>query len=112
MSLINCPDCGTEVSSLALACPKCARPISAPPTTVVSSPQKTQTIEATGKGWKAVQLGGFVVACLGLISCFGAFSSTISEAERTKFAQNGVNFFFAGGVAYLVGKIGGWWYHG
>lgn len=27
MALINCPDCGTEVSDAAAACPKCARPI-------------------------------------------------------------------------------------
>lgn len=27
MALINCPDCGTEVSDAATACPKCARPI-------------------------------------------------------------------------------------
>ena len=26
MPLIKCPDCGTEVSDLAAACPKCARP--------------------------------------------------------------------------------------
>ncbi len=27
MALINCPDCGFEVSDLAVACPKCARPV-------------------------------------------------------------------------------------
>lgn len=27
MSLIQCPDCGTQVSSSAVACPRCARPI-------------------------------------------------------------------------------------
>lgn len=27
MALIKCPDCGTECSDLALACPKCARPL-------------------------------------------------------------------------------------
>jgi hypothetical protein len=27
MALINCPDCGTEVSDAAPACPKCGRPI-------------------------------------------------------------------------------------
>lgn len=28
MALISCPDCGTQVSDAAAACPKCARPIS------------------------------------------------------------------------------------
>jgi uncharacterized membrane protein YvbJ len=27
MALINCPDCGSDVSDQAAACPKCARPI-------------------------------------------------------------------------------------
>lgn len=30
MSLINCPECGTEVSSTAAACPQCGHPIAAP----------------------------------------------------------------------------------
>ncbi|CAN5356112.1 hypothetical protein BH20ACI2_BH20ACI2_09980 [soil metagenome] len=31
MSLINCPECGHEVSTTATACPNCARPLHAPP---------------------------------------------------------------------------------
>jgi len=31
MSLINCPECGKEVSTNAAACPNCARPLHAPP---------------------------------------------------------------------------------
>ena len=27
MALINCPDCGTQISDLAAACPSCARPV-------------------------------------------------------------------------------------
>ncbi len=30
MSLINCPECGHEISTAAVACPGCGRPISAP----------------------------------------------------------------------------------
>ena len=38
MALINCPDCGTEVSDAALACPKCARPIAAAVTHIAPPP--------------------------------------------------------------------------
>ena len=31
MALITCPDCGTEVSSVAASCPKCGRPINVAP---------------------------------------------------------------------------------
>lgn len=32
MALIRCPDCGTDASDAAAACPKCGRPIAAPGT--------------------------------------------------------------------------------
>lgn len=34
MSLMNCPECGHEVSNEAIACPNCGRPLSAPPPTI------------------------------------------------------------------------------
>jgi len=38
MALIKCPDCGSEVSDAAPACPKCGRPIAAPPPAPRSAP--------------------------------------------------------------------------
>lgn len=34
MSLVNCPECGHEVSNEAVACPNCGRPLSAPAPTI------------------------------------------------------------------------------
>lgn len=31
MAMIGCPDCGTNVSDAAIACPNCCRPIAATP---------------------------------------------------------------------------------
>ena len=41
MALINCPECGIEISSMAKSCPKCAHPI--------MDKEKVQTIEQTSK---------------------------------------------------------------
>lgn len=114
MSLIHCPDCNTEVSSLAPACPKCGRPTPGrtSPSADVRIPTKAQTIEATGKGWKAIQLAGGVITFLGVASCCAVFGSDVTDAQREEFASNGVNFFLVGFGIWLVGKVGGWWYHG
>ena len=53
MALINCPDCGTEVSDAAAACPKCSRPISARlPAQAAAAPMMNQATNVV------VQVGG------------------------------------------------------
>ena len=41
MALIKCPDCQSDVSDLAPACPKCGRPIAAKSTPVAMTPEAT-----------------------------------------------------------------------
>ena len=53
MALIKCPECGTEVSSLADKCPKCAYPIKKPsqPTNPDREPKVyVQPTEPKGEG--------------------------------------------------------------
>lgn len=74
MPLIPCPDCGTEVSDRAPACPKCGRPITppiaAPPQVVVTQapPAKKKTTPAA---W----------GCLALI-LLGIFGAILSGGEK------------------------------
>ena len=56
MPLVSCPDCNTQVSDKAPACPKCGHPFAA------------QTVQATGKKWKALQLVGGLVLGVGLLT--------------------------------------------
>ena len=48
MSLIYCPECGSEISNNAIACPSCGRPISAPEPVVekkfVVAPQEVRPV--------------------------------------------------------------------
>ncbi|HLI17453.1 MAG TPA: lysozyme inhibitor LprI family protein [Rhodanobacteraceae bacterium] len=55
MALINCPDCGTEVSDAAAACPKCARPIT-PAATPMESDRPAQKRRGAGAGFTLVVL--------------------------------------------------------
>lgn len=106
MALISCPDCSTEVSDMAAACPKCARPIASQQSTIVnmrepeSSVRNTQTVEATGKGWKAQQ----VIAGFGIvIGFFAMFAKDNSMAGPIL----GVSLLW-----WLFARVGSWWNHG
>ena len=100
MPLITCPDCGKQVSDQAPACPNCGCPIQ---TTV--SPEKTQTIEATAKSWKGMQLIGGLSICLGVVSCVYLISDPTSSGTTTAI------FLILGLILMICGKFGAWWYH-
>lgn len=67
MPLISCPDCSQQVSDAALACPRCARPLSAALPTVH---RKNPTLLGCKVVGALVALGGVVTGCGG-ISAFG-----------------------------------------
>lgn len=119
MALTTCTDCGRQVSDKAAACPHCGCPIgSGQPTSghVASDAPvhrpPVQTIERTGKGWKAVQLLGGVIALLGFAACCAVFSPNATNVEKQQLADSGVWMSFAGFVVWVIGRIGGWWNHG
>lgn len=68
MSLIYCPECGSEISNAAVACPSCGKPISATPVireTVVRTPVKR---ESDFPNWVFIPLG--IIAGLALLLFF------------------------------------------
>ncbi len=69
MALVKCPDCGTQISTEAPACPKCGRPRTAAPAGPVR--KKTST---------------FTWVILGLI-VFGVFSTVVSRCQQDREAQ-------------------------
>ena len=103
MSLIECPDCKKQVSDQAPACPHCGRPIAATP----AQGNNVQTIEATGKVWKGIQLIGALMICYGVISCvYNAYDPTPHEPSFMP------TILFIGGFFVIVfGKFGAWWHH-
>lgn len=111
MPLIRCPDCGSDHSTLAAACPKCGRPNAA---TNIS--RGTRTIEATGKGWKSLQFVGVLVTVVGgswwAVSCQSIEKPT-AEGFAESRAMLAPCLTLAGGVAlYLFARLGAWWDHG
>ena len=68
----------------------------------------TQTIEQTGKRWKAVQLVGGLVMVLGVGMCSLMPRGGDYEAQMTA----GVGLLAIGLVVLIAGRLGAWWYHG
>ena len=81
MSLTRCPDCSTQVSTLASACPKCGRPLSAPPA------------PSSGGGLKII----------GVIACVAAPVVWFLPFDGAGMAAVGA--FLAGMVIFVVGRL-------
>lgn len=94
MALTHCPDCGHDVSNMAPACPHCARPLQPPPAGAV------QTIEQTGKVYKAGKAIGEAGIALGVLVAWAGQAPT-----------GGAVIMVLGLVVLLASAAGAWWDH-
>ena len=107
MALINCPECGTQVSSMAESCPKCAFPIAGGGSSQAHG-GKIQTIEKTSKPYKLQQI-------LAAALVFGSFFALIiSIMEGDTQVGLGLSAFgvLLGTIWYIVVQFMIWWHHG
>ncbi|HZE59640.1 MAG TPA: zinc ribbon domain-containing protein [Burkholderiales bacterium] len=115
MALVNCSECGKQISDRAAACPNCGNPMispAAPPrlTDIASTPAveitraSVITTEQTSKHHKGMQLAGAGVMCLGMGSS--------AAAAGSGNAGIGMVIFFLGAILYCAGRVGAWWHHG
>lgn len=75
MALMNCPECGGQVSDKATACPHCGAPItttSLAPDSKTPPPQVVK-VERTGAAWEGT---GFVLIVLGMFIGIGGAGGT------------------------------------
>jgi hypothetical protein len=79
MALIDCSECGKQVSERAASCPHCGNPIASRaavlppaalslPNQVYTEDSKPVTTQQTGKGPKTIQLIGLVLILAGMVS--------------------------------------------
>jgi hypothetical protein len=67
MPLINCPDCGKEVSTSAVACPNCGRPMGQAASAPAPAPAPAPTPVAPKQSWGCGQIGCAAVAIFALL---------------------------------------------
>ncbi|MBE7525534.1 zinc-ribbon domain-containing protein [Patescibacteria group bacterium] len=102
MTLINCSECGREVSDKATACPNCGNPIGA------QHIKQPTLIEQTSKTWKFTQLLGWILMLFGVFIFFPSFNM---RGLRDPMAGLGILVFSLGILTALVGKFEAWWHH-
>lgn len=73
--------------------------------------RRVQTIEQTSKKWKLIQAIGVAGIILGACLFFGAMIPE-TPGWRMVLAYAGIGVGVLSFPVYLVGRIGGWWYHG
>lgn len=108
MALINCPECGRQVSDKAVSCPGCgyavaAATVSSGDTQGVSTSKKVQTVELTAKRYKLQQLLAALLIAIGVVIVIGS-------PPESKSAVPGL-MIFAGLVWFIVARILIWWHH-
>lgn len=67
----------------------------------------TQTIEATGKIWKAAQAIGVLLVVVGATWFFIAAGLESGGGAAAGAAIGGIGL-----AGYLTGRVGAWWFHG
>lgn len=97
MALIDCPECGRQVSDRAPACPACGYPRQGQAKAPVH--RAVQTIELTGKRWKALQLVSVMVMLLGLALGIAGHATLL------------VVLCVPGLIGLVVARVGMWWGH-
>ena len=81
MSLMNCPECGHEVSNEAVACPNCGRPFGVQPTPVVH-PRVVVTEPATSDFPKWIIIPVVVVGAILVFLAFALMRDNEDETVR------------------------------
>ncbi len=100
MALIDCPECGKRVSEKAASCPNCGCPIAQEK----EQPRRpVQTVEQTGKTYKACQLLGI------LLIVHGGFVGCGASGADPDVAFGGAVVAFLGLMLFLAARIGAWW---
>lgn len=96
MALIQCPECGKEISDQAESCPHCGNPL------------RPVVIESTSKKWKTATVIAWIVFLTGTYLFLRGLGSGGWENPMT---GSGFSLGLIGLIALMIAKFGSWWNH-
>ncbi len=101
-NLIACPDCGKRISARAASCPSCGCPVAGAP---AAAGARVQTVEATGKKWKALQV-------LGTIAFMAGGALSLAAGQDKGALATGLVMLVGGITVTTFARLAAWWHHG
>lgn len=107
MALIDCPECGKQVSDAARACPGCGVSIADAAEARAAGASLTTT-QITSKKLKLQQVASVLLTLVGFISLVTVNSS---PEERVSAAPIPTALFVIGIGWFVVTRIRIWWHH-
>ena len=108
MALINCPECGNQVSDKAQSCPNCGVVIAGEKESKGSGTALT-TVQDTSKKLKLQSLIAALCIIVGVIVAISAASASTNSSGGSTFASI---IIIAGFIWFVITRIRIWWHHG
>lgn len=112
---IECPYCSEEIKATAKKCKHCGDFLGTEFSSSRSADHPSvQTVEATGKKWKLIQLLGGCGIVVGILIIGVVFSDSDVDLMNYPLASLKVAIVIlcVSTAVYTVGRVGAWWYHG
>jgi len=106
MALVVCPDCQTQVSDAALACPRCGRPMASPQSPTVTGAAKSAATLAADAAIRAGLLGFFLGLLLLSVVHAWEHNSTAYWAMRAVWENIGSILGYSVLAAFAFAAIG------
>ncbi|MCD6417094.1 MAG: zinc-ribbon domain-containing protein [Planctomycetes bacterium] len=106
MALIECPECGKQVSDKAESCPHCGNPLRGKADVVGG--RQVRAIEKTAKRFKAHILLSTLALLTGVVWMIGSCSASESES----MSPWAMLLTVVAAIWLLAAKISAWWHHG
>jgi len=103
MALINCHECGKQVSSTAASCPNCGAP---------TASKETTTIQMTSKKLKLQYVMARTLTVIGIIWSVLALIIVSPDTETSFLVFIPLIITLLSGICAIVVKIKIWWHHG
>lgn len=107
MALVNCSECGREISDQAPSCPNCGFVVNQQ-TQATKVDLNFNKYELTSKKWKKYKIIGFPLLIIGLIM----FMANLAPGTNPAGFVFGLLFTLVGVVLLIVSSLGNWWDRG